>query len=49
MKPRTKFHLTAQFQKNCKKTDYQKQVQISIQNTHMQAVFEIRSQLKISW
>ena len=48
IKSRPKFYHTAQFHKNCKITAYQKQVQIPKQNTHMQAVFEITSQMKIS-
>ena len=40
---------SAQFEKKCKKTAYQKQVQISIENTYIPADFEIISQFQISW
>ena len=40
---------SSQFQKNCKNSAYQKQALISLGNTRIQAVFEIRSQLTISW
>ena len=49
IKSRAKFLRTAQFQKNCKNSAYQKQALISLENTRIYAVFEIRSQLKISW